>query len=358
MLYFDNASTAMIHPNIINNAREILSKFGNPSSKHKLGIEIKELVEQTRELVANSIKANRDEIYFFSSATEINNAVLKHLFSSKKIKKVLCSKTVHSSIKKVVEEAKGIDVIYLYKNGYNNYTQQDYKKYGDVDLIIVEHTNNETGLVHEIPNIGIPVFLDCAQSYLKIEIDVRKSDVIALSISGHKIGALKGIAVLYMKKSIKISPVLLGGGQERGIRSSTENVPGILSIREVLLDVKEITFQKELMIDKLKDNKNLKLYYSPNSSPHIILVNTKDIPAEVFANALSSKGVYISTGSACHSNKKTKNNEVYRLIDENSDNFVRISFSPFNTEEEILEASKIIGDTADELAEFIGGINK
>ncbi len=356
MIYLDNAATSMIHPILFDHMEHILKQYANPSSSHKMGLESRKIVEETKKLIADFIGANSDEIYFFSSATEANNtALFGYLKANAKIgDNIIISAYEHSSIKECIPEIEnlGIEVRIVYPKKAEGVDNNDILALIDdrTKLLVIMAINNEFGQIWDSSklNINIPIFSDLVQLFGKYRFTVKEKNISIGTASFHKIGAFKGIGMMYLKKGTKMKPILYGGGQEHGLRSGTENMQGIISLNLVLHDI------IENMESYVRHVKNLRKrfielididYNQGDVSDYIINLYTNNIPAEVFKNQLSASGIMVSNGSACSSRSKLKNNYKYSGIDDKYlNNVIRVSFSPFNTIEEIERAAKGINE--------------
>ncbi len=314
--YLDNAATTKVNKDVwLESQPYIMDMFGNPSSNHKLGYASMAAIELAREKVAKAINADSKQIFFFSSATEANNAVLNNYNIC------TCSPYEHSS------------VYYVYK-GY--------------DCIPELHShmmvNNETGDVFDVKTLcqlcherDIDFHTDATQAFGKVPIDVKDLDVDYLTLSGHKIHSLKGCAVLYIKNPDKFSRSLSGGHQENGIHPGTENVPAIVAIGKAceLFNYNEDTKYKSQVLyyrclAKFADSG---LEYAINGISTefvytIINISFKDIDGETLQDMLSHKGVYVSTSSACSSGiKKSRVLDNMNVPEDYIYGAIRISFS-------------------------------
>lgn len=314
--YLDNTATTKVNDEVWIEAQPYIKElFGNPSSNHKVGYASMVAIELAREKVAKAINAESEQIFFFSSATEANNAVLNNYNVS------ACSPYEHSS------------VYHIYK-GY------------DCTPELYSHmmVNNETGDVFDVKTLcqlcherGIDFHTDATQAFGKVPIDVKDLDVDYLTFSGHKIHSLKGCAVLYIKNPDKFSPSLSGGHQEKGVHPGTENVPAIVAIGKAceLFNYKteNICKAKSLYAECMKLFADSGLEYAINgiSTEYvytIINISFKNIDGETLQDMLNHKGIYVSTSSACSSGiKKSRVLDNMNIPDDYIYGAIRISFS-------------------------------
>ncbi|MCF8412056.1 MAG: cysteine desulfurase [Melioribacteraceae bacterium] len=373
-VYLDNAATTKIDPRVLEKMLPYLSdSFGNPSSIHSFGREVKVALEEARDVIADSINSDPSEIYFVGSGTEANNfpifGIAKTEFQESGRAKILTGKAEHRCVLDSFEE--------LGKNGFervaipvDNQTELDYDQLeaaldDNVSLVSIIHTNNETGATNAIERIAklkakfnFYLHVDAVQSFGKQKIDVMELGVDALSISGHKIHGPKGIGVAFIKNRTPMRPMIFGGSQERNRRGGTENVAGIIGMAEATkISLSEMDSNLGL-ITKLNDTfrngvaeipDNFISINSPeNASPYIIsLTFNSDIyknDAEAMLMYLDINGVAASNGAACTSGTLKPSHVILSsgksIGDANGT--IRFSFSKYNSEVEIEYALGII----------------
>lgn len=358
-IYFDTAATSKVPQKIA----KIIDKFsvqnyGNPSSLHEMGEEAREEIEKARKEIAKGINAKSEEIIFTSGATESNNLAIQGLARKNPNKKtIIISSIEHPSVREVCNylKSKEYEIIEIPVDSSGilkiNFLEQELKNNSkNILLVSVMHANNIIGTIQDIEKIGklcayfkIPFHTDAAQTLGKIPIDVKKINLSMLSASGHKIGAPKGIGFLYKKESIEITPLFFGGGQERNLRSGTENVPAIVSFAEALKLAKK---KNEKAIKNYRDKIIAELAAAGcilNGSQENRLFNNihltipNEIESDLLVRFLSQRGIYISTGSACDS-KKEKEDHVLKAIGAKEKKFgssIRISLPQETTEKDV-----------------------
>lgn len=326
-IYLDYAATTPIDPQVFKKMLPFLKeKFGNTMSLHSLGQEAKTALEEAREIVANSLGANPEEIIFTSSATESNNFALKGIaFANKeKGKHIIISSIEHPC---VMESAK-----WLEKQGFE-ITRLKVDKYGLVDLndlekaikkttilVSIMHANNEIGTIEPIEEIArlcrekdVYFHTDAAQTFGKIPIDVKRINADLVTISSHKIYGPKGAGALFVRKGVKITPLIHGGGQEMGLRSSTVNLPAIIGFaeavkicqKEMKKEIERLIKLRDYLISKiLKKVEGVRLNGHPQKRlPNNINFSFKGVEGESLVFKLDMAGIAVSTGSACSSAK-------------------------------------------------------
>lgn len=354
MINLDNASTTPIYDELIDVVRDT-ANLGNPSSGHAYGKASKKIVEDSRKKIADLLGANDKEIYFTSSGTESNNTVL---FGTKldKSKRVIVSDAEHSSVYYAVKRLQNlgfkvefapVDSIGRVKLDILENMLSD-----DVAIVSIMHVNNETGAVNDIKTIAKLVkkvsptaimHSDGVQAVGKLPVDLHSLGVDCYSISAHKFRALKGVGTLYIKNGSRINPLIYGGGQERGMRSATENVTGIacmakgLEIFKANYDKSYITSLAERFLLGLSGIGREYIVNSDiNINPNIIAFAIKGTRGEVIQSVLSDSGIMLATGSACASNKASDRIAKALAVPKAfADGMLRISFSMDNTYSDI-----------------------
>ncbi|KHO62825.1 cysteine desulfurase [Thermoanaerobacter sp. YS13] len=361
-VYLDNSATTRVRKEVIEKMVEVLEKeYGNPSSLHLKGYQAEKLMKEARENVAKLINGDTEGIVFTSGGTESNNLALIGVAESlrKKGNHIISSTIEHPSVLNVLK--------YLEENGFE-VTYLDVDKTGKVDienlkrtitdktiLISIMAVNNEIGTIEPIQEIGevakerdIIFHVDAIQAVGKINIDVKKQNLDMVSLSSHKIHGPKGVGALYIDKSVKIRPIIFGGGQEKNLRSGTENMPGIVGVGVASKLAQEnfhenasklMSLKKRLyegIVSEIKDV-HLNGPKIEEGAPHILNISFAGIRGEVLLHALEERGIYVSTGSACSSKKKGQSHvlKAIGLKEDLIESAIRFSFGIFNTEEEI-----------------------
>ncbi|MFJ5768294.1 cysteine desulfurase family protein [Psychrobacillus sp. NPDC093180] len=360
MIYFDNSATTKVHPEVMNTFVAVNEKFwANPASIHEFGHQTNELLQTARKQVAEILHTSSDKIYFTSGGTESNNLAIFGLANKYKNRgrHVLVSEIEHPSVLEAAKQLmkNGFEVEWIPVNSDGVIIIDALKGLlrDDTVLVSVMHVNNETGAIQPIKdliayirsNSRALIHMDAVQSFGKLPVDFAEMDVDAITISSHKIHGLKGSGLLALKTFIEVEPMLVGGGQEYGIRSGTTPVPlAVCTAKAIRLahdhlksnakKMKEIT---EELIPFLETFPAIKIISPSNSAPHIVSFSVRKIKGEVLINALQQKNVIVSTSSAC-SSRNTKTSHVLKAMhiqDEYIKGVIRLSFSSFNTPEEI-----------------------
>lgn len=361
--YLDNSATTVCEPGVVEKVVQMMSViYGNPSAMHNKGVEAENYVKEAKEIIAKTLKVQEKEIIFTSGGTESNNlAIMGCAAANHRMgKHLITTKIEHPSVGNVMKhmEEEGFEVTYLPvdENGIVKLDKLKAALRPDTMLVSVMHVNNEIGAVQPIEEIGKLVkennkatlfHVDAIQGYGKYRIFPKKMSIDLLSVSGHKIHGPKGVGFLYCDSKVKIKPIIFGGGQQRDLRSGTENVPGIVGLAEA---AKEIYTDFETKIDRLYE---VKAYFvekmselegvklngltGRDAAPHVVSVSFPGVRSEVLLHSLEEREVYASAGSACSSNKPAVSATLKAMgvPKEHLDSTLRFSFSVHTTIEEI-----------------------
>ena len=367
-IYFDNSATTKPYKEVILEVADSMEEYyGNPSSLHKIGLKAEKKVKEARELLANSINASREEIYFTSGGSEGNNLIVKGL--AKPGHHIITTSFEHHSVLMPYEELEknGVRVTYLKldKDGKISLEELEQSICKDTVLVTIMHVNNEMGSIQNIEKIGKIIkekssrarfHVDAVQSYGKLDIDVKKMNIDMLTASGHKIHGPKGVGFTFIKKGIVLNPLINGGSQESGVRGGTHNVPGIIGLHkaaEVTMENSKSSFEyvksiKEYMVNRLSEIDNIRIN-SPlreDFTPYILNVSFIGVRAEVLLHLLEESNIYVATGSACTSRTSAaQGSYVIKALGLNNkevESAIRFSFSKFNTKEEVDKVIEIL----------------
>ena len=327
-LYLDDASTTRVKPSVLKEMLPFFTKeYGNPSSPHEMGENAGKAINEARFKLAREINAKPHELIFTSGVTEANNLAILGLARANKRKKIIVSAIEHASVMEVCAhlEKHGYKIIKIPVDKYGLLNLDVLEKEIDNNTLLVSvmHVNNILGTIQDLKAIGeickkhnVLFHTDAAQSFGKLPIDVRGMNIGMLSASCHKIGGPKGVGFLYIKESIRLEPIIFGGGQERGLRGGTENVPAIIGFSRALKEIKKVNKDK---IKNLRDNLIIRLEEigKVNGSKTDRIYNNINVSFPADASSLvaflSHKGIYVSTGSACDS-KREKEDHVLKAI--------------------------------------------
>ena len=366
-VYFDNSATTKISSGAVAKMNEVMDKhFGNPSSLHKIGLDAEHILSEARGIILNAlgiVRGVRGELIFTSGGTESNNiAIFGSVFAKARQNNeiILTTDSEHASVSAPLE--------YLEKKGFKIIRVPT--KQGELDLDFIRanakgailatfmHVNNETGALYNLSEAfkivkevspNCVTHADCVQSFMKVKFTKKSLGADLISVSAHKINGAKGVGALYIAPEIikqkKVVPIFLGGGQEESFRSGTENVYGIAAFGEATkehfakidAEIEKMSSVREFLVENLKNTEGVSLNLPENNAPHILNMSVVGIRSEITLHDLSSKGIYVSSGSACSSNspKKTHNPlTAFGLDTKMADSVIRVSLCPDNTVEE------------------------
>ena len=367
MIFLDNASTTKIYDEALKEYNEqSINNFYNASALYKNGSDVLKQINKTRMLILKVLGASSiDNLLFTSGATEANNMAINGCIR-KNFGKLLFSNAEHPSVYNVAKmlenQGYNVDFVNLTKDGVVD--EEDFKlKVKDASFVSVMHVCNETGAINDIKklvriakavNKDVIFHSDGVQAFGKIQVNVKDLGVDLYTISAHKIHGPKGVGALYVRKGINLKPSVFGGGQEFGLRSGTENTCGILAFgvaaEKITLAVKDnfdkVKELKQSFINEITNNFDVIINSTQECSPYIVSFAVPKVKAETILHMAEEQGVLISNGSAC-SSKHTDNRILSSMgIDSNVIiSSVRVSFSEFNTIEEVVIAAKTIKDT-------------
>lgn len=374
--YLDNSATTRCNDRACQLMVDLLTKdYGNPSSLHMKGIEAERFVETAKKKIAKTLRVSEKEIIFTSGGTESNNlAIIGAAMANRRAgNHIITTSIEHASVENPMEFLKeqGFDITYLSvdENGIISLEELEEAVTEQTILVSMMQVNNEIGAIEPVAeaaelikkkNPDTLIHVDAIQSYGKMYIYPKKLGIDMLSVSGHKIHGPKGSGFLWVKEKTKLKPLILGGGQQKGMRSGTENVPAIAGLGEAAEEIYENLDEKRAHLYGLKqrfidgieklEGTHVNGKTGEDSAPHIVSVSFEGIRSEVLLHSLEDRGIYVSSGSACSSNNhagKQKGSKTLRNIHlkENLlDSTLRFSFSVHTTEEEIDYALEVLGE--------------
>lgn len=360
--YFDNSASTRV----LDSVKDIVVKtmtedYGNAAAKHRKGVEAERYIREARTVIAGTLKVQEKEILFTSGGSESNNMALigTALANQRAGKHIISTAIEHPSVYNPLTylEEQGFEITFLPvdRDGHISLTELEASIRPDTILVSVMYVNNEVGAVEPVEEISRIIkaknpdtifHVDAIQAYGKYRIRPKKQGIDLLSVSGHKIHAPKGVGFLYIRTGVKIKPLIYGGGQQAGMRSGTENVPGVaglgIAAKEMYTDheekIRRMTELKDYMTDRLLelDGVTINSKKGSDSAPQIISASFEGVRSEVLLHALEDKGIYVSSGSACSSHHPGISGTLkgigvaHKLLDAT----VRISFGVFSTKEE------------------------
>lgn len=363
--YLDNSATTRCTESVRDVVvKTMMEDYGNPSSKHMKGVEAERYLKDARETIARTMKVNEKEIFFTSGATESNNwALVGTAMANRRAGMHLITTAIeHAAVLMPMQFLKeqGFRVTYLPVDHAGQISLKDLEDAlcDDTILVSIMYVNNEIGTILPIPEAGRIIkarnprtlfHVDAVQAYGKMAVYPKKSGIDMLSVSAHKIHGPKGAGFLYVNEKAKIRPLILGGGQQRDMRSGTDNVPGAAGMAQAAKEAYEglaesrehlLALKRRMMegLEQLPEQTVIHSRPGEEGAPHIVSAAFPGVRSEVLLHALEERGIYVSAGSACSSNKKLPVSTVLKelhLKPELLESTLRFSFSRFTTEEEI-----------------------
>ena len=361
--YFDNSATTRV----LDSVKDIVVKtmtedYGNPASKHRKGMEAEQYIREARKIIADSMKVQEKEILFTSGGSESNNMALictawanqragKHIIST-----AIEHPSVYNTLGVLEELGFEVTILPVDHDGHISLKELEEAIRPDTILVSTMYVNNEVGAVEPVEEISRVIkaknpsalyHVDAIQAYGKYVIRPKKQGIDLLSVSSHKIHGPKGVGFLYIRSGVKIKPLIYGGGQQAGMRSGTENVPGVAgfgaAVKEMYTDhaekIQKLIGLKDYMTDRLGEIEGTVINSKKGeaSAPQIVSVSFEGVRSEVLLHALEDKGIYVSSGSACSSNHPGISGTLKGIgvAQKLLDSTIRISFGIFNTKEEV-----------------------
>ena len=363
MIYLDNAATTKIYDDALTSYVQVSQKFfGNPSSLHQLGVDAYQVLTKARTQVASLLSVQPEEIFFTSGGTESNNWAIKGTALEKSVfgKHIITTKIEHPSVIQTCKQLErfGFEVTYLDVDSKGMISVEQLKESLRKDTIIVSvmAVNNEVGAVQPIAKISqvleaypsIHFHVDAVQAIERVSHLLANGRIDLLSLSAHKFHGPRGVGILYKKSGRKIQALLTGGGQEKGERSTTENLPGIVAATKALrmaLEEKSITGElRNQLWNELVQKPEIRIFSPEEGASHILCFAIKGVRGEVLVHAFENHGIYISTTSACSSKKADSSSTLYAMDvpTEWATGAVRVSFSNDNTTEEVEQFVEVL----------------
>lgn len=362
-VYLDNSATTMCYKSSAELMVKILTEdYGNPSSMHQKGVDAEKYVTEAKKIISSELKVLDKEIYFTSCGTESNNLAIigTAMANKRKGMHLITTKIEHPSVKNtmIFLEEQGFEVTRLNvdKNGYVDLNELEQAVREDTILVSIMHVNNEIGSVQPLEQISkiiknknenVYFHVDSVQGIGKYKVYPKRFGIDLLSASGHKFHGPKGIGFLYINEKVKIKPILHGGGQQKNMRSGTENVPSVAAMANSFkicytnLEEKndKLYDLRDYMIDRFSKLEDVSIHGQKgrNSAPHILSVSFIGVRSEVMLHTLEEKGIFVSAGSACSSHKKVLSDTLTAigLSNKEMESNIRFSLDEDITKEQI-----------------------
>ena len=381
-IYLDNAATTRCYPEAAEAAfRAMTENYGNPSSLHLKGIEAERTVRAATKILADSLKVREKEIYYTSGGTESNNWAIAGtaLAARKRGRHLITTAVEHAAVSAPMEMLRElgyeITILPVNRDGLVDPAAVEEAVRPDTILVSVMAVNNEIGAVEPIAEIGERVrrknpetvfHVDAIQAYGKLELRPKRDHIGLLSVSGHKIHGPKGVGFLFADERVRLKPVIYGGGQQNGMRSGTDNVPGIaglgtaadIMIRNLEQNRAQMAAVREQLREGLLEIPDV-ILHGPSDpamrAPHIVNASFLNVRSEVLLHALEDRGIYVSAGSACSSHKRTGSATLTAVgcSKKELESAVRFSFCETTTPGEITETLRVLKEIIPMLRRFV-----
>ncbi len=367
-IYLDNAATTKPCGEAVSAAVDAMTEnYGNPSSLHRAGLDAQLAVDKARKAIAASIGADSSEIYFTSGATESNNLALRGISAAygRKCRKLVISSVEHASVDETASalEKNGFEIVRISPRDDGRFYADDFISACDENTCLVSMmlVNNETGYIMPVRETFMAVkrsfpeiitHCDCVQGYMKLPIKAASLGADLISLSAHKIHGVKGVGAIYIKKGVRVIPIVTGGKQEKGIRSGTESVPLIAAFgaavdkfRPTIAERYERVSQlKAHLLEKIGGIENVAVNSTSDGSPYVINISAVGKRSEIMLHFLESKGIYVSSGSACSKGQQSGVLGEFGISGKRADGAVRISITAQTTEEELDEFAEALAE--------------
>lgn len=378
VIYLDNAATTKPSGEIIRSVAFCMAEcYGNPSSLHGLGLQAQFRVEQARKIIARSLGAEPETILFTSGATESNNLAIRGIAGTygRRKKHIITSAVEHASVRHTIRqlEEQGYTVTRIFPDENGQFHAQDFldavtDQTFFISMMLVE---NETGRILPVREVfrkikkkhpDIITHCDAVQAYMKIPVKINALQADLLSVSAHKIHGIKGAGALYVRKGVRLAPIMTGGSQEKSIRPGTEAVPLIYGFGQAVLEMQDTITERYRkacanreyllgLLEQMPDiviNSGTEISENPENlensknSPYIVNFSVKQIRSEIMLHYLENRNIYVSSGSACSKGAKSGVLSAYRIPDQLADCAIRVSFSGQTTKQELLALTEAI----------------
>ncbi len=368
MIYLDNAATTKPCPEAVQAALEAMTdNFGNPSSLHRAGLNAQLAVDRARKSVADSLGALPDNIIFTSGATESNNLALRGISAAygKRRRRIVASAVEHASVDETLSdlENKGFEVVRVSPREDGRFYAEDFISACNEDTVLLTmmYVNNETGYILPVKEVftavkhcykDIITHTDCVQAYMKLPVKANQLGADLISLSGHKIHGVKGVGALYVRRGVRLIPVVTGGKQEKGIRSGTESVPLICAfgaaVEKLAPTISErferVSALKTRLTELLSAIEGVEVNSPADGSPYVVNISAAGKRSEIMLHYLESCEIYVSSGSACSKGQQSGVLGQFGISGKRADSALRISMTAETTEAETEEFAKALAE--------------
>jgi cysteine desulfurase len=360
-VYLDNAATTKPCAEAVQAAVDAMTiNFGNPSSLHRAGLDAQIAVDRARKVIADSIGAESACLYFTSGATESNNLALRGAAAAygRKRRKIVISAVEHASVEETAAalEKSGFEVVRVSPRGDGRFCPEDFIAACDDDtcLLSMMYVNNETGYILPVNEVfsavkrrfpDIVTHCDCVQAYMKLPVKVNALGADLISLSAHKIHGAKGVGALFIRKGVRVVPIVTGGKQEKGIRSGTESVPLIAAFgaaaEKLAPTIQEryeiVSGLKAHLLGRIAEIGGISVNSPDDGSPYVVNISAEGKRSEIMLHFLESKGIYVSSGSACSKGQQSGVLGQFGITGKRADSALRISMTAETTEADLDE---------------------
>lgn len=358
-IYLDNAATTKPCTAAVEAALEAMRvNYGNPSSLHRAGLDAQLAVDKSRKIIADSLGVDSSTVYFTSGATESNNLALRGASAAygRKRRRIVISSVEHASVEETAAdlEKRDFEVVRATPGENGRFSAMDFFAAcnDDTCLLSMMSVNNETGDILPVAEVFAAVkrkfphiitHCDCVQAYMKIPVKPAAMNADIVSLSAHKIHGVKGVGAIYIKKGVRVLPLVTGGKQEKGIRSGTESVPLIAAfgaaVDELLPTMNErfsrVAELKRHLLGLIDGIDGISVNSHDEASPYVINISAEGKHSEIMLHFLENRGIYVSSGSACSKGKQSGVLEQYRIPMKRADSAIRVSITADTTVEEL-----------------------
>lgn len=372
MIYFDNAATTPVRPEVIDVIESCLrDDWGNPNSLHRKGHQAQKRLDEARAVVASLLGAKPTQIVFTSCATESNNIAIFGTIKPRRDANVVTTPIEHESVHGPMQKMKkDIEVreLRVDRYGYVDLADLERKVDANTQLVSIMHVNNEIGTIQDLVKIGKIVkrinpramfHVDGVQGFCKVPLDLNAEKIDYYAMSAHKIGGPKGVGALYARDQKKLEPILIGGGQEFGISPGTQNVAYSCAFAKAATLQKDemgrVDDLRKALVADIEQIDGAHLISPEDSSPYITSVGIEGIKGEILLHYMEQSEMYLSTGSACSGSAESHVLKAIGVPDSYRDGTIRLSLQTYNTIEEVHAFTKVLKENIDTIRSIIGG---